>query len=93
MTSPSQIRALNPNCAADGADPRRRLHAEGAGGAAGVVKAKLTDASTAELASLRYYTVKRGDTLATIARTLRVSRAISPTRTTSGQCASHPAPS
>ncbi len=43
-------------------------------GAAEVVKAKLTDASTADLASLRYYTVKRGDTLATIARALRVSR-------------------
>ncbi|MEQ1731806.1 MAG: LysM peptidoglycan-binding domain-containing protein, partial [Vicinamibacterales bacterium] len=44
-------------------------------GAADVVKAKLTDASTADLASLRFYTVKRGDTLATIARTQRVNRA------------------
>ncbi len=44
-------------------------------GSANVVKAKLTNASTADLASLRFYTVKRGDTLATIARTLRVNRA------------------
>jgi membrane-bound lytic murein transglycosylase D len=44
-------------------------------GTAGVVKAKLVEASDADLASLRWYTVKRGDTLASIARTLRVSRA------------------
>ena len=44
-------------------------------GAAEVVKARLDDASTADLASLRWYTTKKGDTLATIARTLRVSRA------------------
>ncbi len=44
-------------------------------GAAEVVKARLTDASTADLAALRFYTVKPGDTLATIARSLRVSRA------------------
>jgi membrane-bound lytic murein transglycosylase D len=43
-------------------------------GTADVVKAKLEDASTADLASLRWYTVKKGDTLATIARSLRVSR-------------------
>jgi len=43
-------------------------------GTADVVKARLEDASTGDLASLRWYTVKRGDTLATIARSLRVSR-------------------
>jgi membrane-bound lytic murein transglycosylase D len=43
-------------------------------GTAGAVRAKLEDASTADLASLRWYIVKRGDTLVTIARTLRVSR-------------------
>ena len=43
-------------------------------GTADVVKAKLADASTGDLASLRWYTVKRGDTLSTIARSLRVSR-------------------
>jgi len=43
-------------------------------GTADVVKAKLADASTGDLASLRWYTVKRGDTLSTIAKSLRVSR-------------------
>jgi membrane-bound lytic murein transglycosylase D len=43
-------------------------------GTADIVNAKLSDASTAELASLRWYTVKKGDTLAKIARTLRVGR-------------------
>jgi len=44
-------------------------------GTADVVKARLADTSTGDLATLRWYAVKRGDTLATIARTLRVSRA------------------
>lgn len=44
-------------------------------GTSGVVRARLEDASTADLASLRWYTVKKGDTLATVARALRVSRA------------------
>ncbi len=44
-------------------------------GAADLVQAKLTAPSTGDLASLRFYAVKRGDTLATIARSLRVSRA------------------
>ncbi len=44
-------------------------------GTADVVKARLVDASTTELASLRWYTVKKGDTLASIARALRVNRA------------------
>jgi membrane-bound lytic murein transglycosylase D len=43
-------------------------------GTAAVVQAKLDDASTADLASLRWYTVKKGDTLSSVARTLRVSR-------------------
>jgi membrane-bound lytic murein transglycosylase D len=43
-------------------------------GSAEIVKARLDDATTDDLASLRWYTVKRGDTLAAIARTLRVSR-------------------
>ena len=37
-------------------------------------EARLADASTRDLASLKWYTVKRGETLATIARKLRVSR-------------------
>ncbi|MBS1817754.1 MAG: transglycosylase SLT domain-containing protein [Acidobacteria bacterium] len=44
-------------------------------GTAGVVKARLETAADEDLAALRWYTVKKGDTLATIARTLRVSRA------------------
>jgi membrane-bound lytic murein transglycosylase D len=43
-------------------------------GAAEVVKSRLESADSAELASLKFYTVKRGDTLALIARKLHVSR-------------------
>jgi membrane-bound lytic murein transglycosylase D len=43
-------------------------------GTAEIVKAKLADAASAELASLRWHTVKKGETLATIARSLRVNR-------------------
>ena len=44
-------------------------------GTADTVKAHLDEAPAADLASLRFYTVKKGDTLATIARKLRVKRA------------------
>jgi membrane-bound lytic murein transglycosylase D len=44
-------------------------------GTADVVAAKLSDAPAADLASLKYYTVKRGETLLGIARKLRVSKA------------------
>ena len=44
-------------------------------GTAEIVSAKLSDAPPADLASLKYYTVKRGDTLLGIARKLRVSKA------------------
>lgn len=44
-------------------------------GTGDVVRAKLDDTSTRDLAALRWYTVKPGDTLASIARTLRVNRA------------------
>ena len=43
-------------------------------GTADVVHAQLQDAATVDLASLKWYTVKKGETLATIARKLRVSR-------------------
>jgi membrane-bound lytic murein transglycosylase D len=43
-------------------------------GSAGVVKARIEETSDTDLASLRWYTVKPGDTLTTIARTLRVAR-------------------
>ena len=44
-------------------------------GTAEIVAAKLSDAPPAELASLKYYTVKRGETLLGIARKLRVGKA------------------
>jgi membrane-bound lytic murein transglycosylase D len=44
-------------------------------GTAGIVSARLNDAPPADLASLKYYTVKRGDTLLGISRKLRVSKA------------------
>jgi membrane-bound lytic murein transglycosylase D len=44
-------------------------------GMATVVSARLTDAPSADLASLKYYTVKRGETLPLIARKLHVSKA------------------
>jgi len=44
-------------------------------GTAGIVEAKLADAPPADLAALKYYTVKRGDTLALIARKLHVNKA------------------
>jgi membrane-bound lytic murein transglycosylase D len=43
-------------------------------GTAPVVHAQLQDAVTLELATLKWYTVKRGETLATVARKLGVSR-------------------
>ena len=44
-------------------------------GKADIVAARLSDAPAAELASLKYYTVKPGETLLAIARKLRVSKA------------------
>jgi membrane-bound lytic murein transglycosylase D len=44
-------------------------------GTADVVTARLADAPPVDLASLKYYTVKRGDTLPLIARKLHVSKA------------------
>ncbi len=44
-------------------------------GTGDAVLARLSDARETDLVSLKYYTVKRGDTLALIARKLRVSRA------------------
>ena len=44
-------------------------------GTAEMVSAKLASAPAADLASLKFYTVKRGDTLPLIARKLHVSRA------------------
>jgi membrane-bound lytic murein transglycosylase D len=43
-------------------------------GTAAVVAAQLQEAATTELASLKWYTVRKGETLATVARKLGVSR-------------------
>jgi membrane-bound lytic murein transglycosylase D len=43
-------------------------------GTAAIVNARLDETATLDLASLKWYTVKNGDTLATIARKLHVSR-------------------
>ena len=43
-------------------------------GTAPIVNAQLQDAATLELATLKWYTVKKGETLATVARKLGVSR-------------------
>jgi membrane-bound lytic murein transglycosylase D len=74
-TTISQIQTLNPELRRWTTPIRDDAYTlKVPAGTADVVKAKLDDASTADLASLRWYTVKRGDTLAAIARTLRVSR-------------------
>ena len=44
-------------------------------GTAEVVRSRLDEAAAADLASLKYYTVKRGDTLPLIAKKLHVSKA------------------
>lgn len=44
-------------------------------GAADVVVERLTESVSADLATLNYYTVKRGETITTIARKLKVNRA------------------
>src|SRR5439155_9875438 len=44
-------------------------------GTGDIVLAKLADAPAVELASLKFYTVRRGDTLPLIARKLHVSKA------------------
>jgi membrane-bound lytic murein transglycosylase D len=43
-------------------------------GAARLVRAKLKEASSVELASLNWYVVKKGDTITSVSRKLRVSR-------------------
>jgi membrane-bound lytic murein transglycosylase D len=44
-------------------------------GSAEIVQARLAEANTDELASLRWHTVRKGETISTIARKLKVSRA------------------
>jgi membrane-bound lytic murein transglycosylase D len=74
-TGVDEIQALNPELrrwttpVRDDAYTLRVPH-----GTAAMVNAHLDEAASIDLASLRWHTVKRGETLAGIARTLRVSR-------------------
>ena len=75
-TTIDQIQALNPELRrwttpAKDTDYQLKVPA----GTAGIVASRLTNAPAAELASLKFYTVKHGDTLPLVARKLNVSRA------------------
>ena len=75
-TSIDHIQALNPELrrwTTPVKDKKYQLKVPA--GTAAIVEAKLSDTPAADLASLKYYTVKRGETLLTIARKLRVSKA------------------
>jgi membrane-bound lytic murein transglycosylase D len=75
-TSINEIQALNPELrrwTTPLKDARYELKVPP--GTADRIQARLTDAPVADLASLKWYTVKRGDTLPLIARKLHVSKA------------------
>ena len=71
-----EIQALNPELrrwTTPAKDTQYQLKVPA--GTAEIVSARLVDAPAADLASLKYYTVKRGETLPLIARKLHVSKA------------------
>ena len=75
-SSIDQIQALNPELrrmTTPAKDAKYVLKVPS--GTAEIVSARLVDAPAAELATLKFYTVKRGDTLPLIARKLHVSKA------------------
>jgi membrane-bound lytic murein transglycosylase D len=75
-TSIDQIQALNPELRRWTTPVRdTQYELKVPVGTSGVVLARMSEAPPVEVASLRYYTVKRGETLLTIARKLSVSRA------------------
>jgi membrane-bound lytic murein transglycosylase D len=75
-TTIDQIRALNPELRRWTTPVKdKEYELKVPAGTAEIVAAKLSDAPPADLASLKYYTVKRGETLLAISRKLRVSRA------------------
>jgi membrane-bound lytic murein transglycosylase D len=75
-SSIDQIQALNPELRRWTTPVRdTKYELKVPAGTAHLVASKLTDAPPADLASLKYYTVKRGETLLLIARKLRVSKA------------------
>jgi membrane-bound lytic murein transglycosylase D len=70
-----EIQALNPELRRWTTPVKDRSYAlKVPVGAADIVSARLEEAATTDLASLKWYTVRKGETLATIARNLRVSR-------------------
>jgi membrane-bound lytic murein transglycosylase D len=75
-TTIDQIQALNPELRRWTTPVKDRdYELKVPAGTAEIVSAKLSDAPPADLASLKYYTVKRGETLLAISRKLRVSKA------------------
>jgi len=70
-----EIQALNPELRRWTTPVKDRSYAlKVPVGAADIVSARLEEAATTDLASLKWYTVRKGETLATIARNLHVSR-------------------
>jgi membrane-bound lytic murein transglycosylase D len=75
-TSIDEIQALNPELRRWTTPVRdTKYELKVPAGTAETVAARLSDAPAADLASLKFYTVKRGDTLPQIARKLHVSKA------------------
>jgi membrane-bound lytic murein transglycosylase D len=75
-TSIDDIQALNPELRRWTTPVRDTQYAlKVPAGTGDVVLSRLVDTASADLASLKFYTVKRGDTLPLIARKLRVSKA------------------
>lgn len=75
-TSIAQIQALNPELRRLTTPIRdTQYELKVPAGTADQVRDRLAEAPVAELVSLKFYTVKRGDTLSLIARKLRVSQA------------------
>jgi peptidoglycan lytic transglycosylase D len=74
-TSIDEIQALNPELRRWTTPVKDSAYAlKVPAGTAEIVSARLEEAATSDLASLKWYTVRKGETLATIARSLRVSR-------------------
>jgi membrane-bound lytic murein transglycosylase D len=74
-TSIDEIQALNPELRRWTTPVKDKAYAlKVPVGAAPIVSARLEEAATSDLASLKWYTVRKGETLASIARSLRVSR-------------------
>ena len=75
-SSIDQIQALNPELRRWTTPVRdKQYELKVPAGTAQQVSLRLTDASSADLASLKFYTVKKGETLPLIARKLHVSKA------------------